>query len=65
VITAKELARLKLAHPLWRFQRDGHGWVTARRRGVALVSDSTGNLEAGMASTARKEGWGMNTARRA
>jgi hypothetical protein len=43
-IPAKELARLKVTHPTWRFERDG-GRVVATRGRIALVSKSAGTLE--------------------
>jgi len=55
-IPAKELARLKLANPLWRFERDGDQ-VIARRGVLALVSRNSGTLASGIVTTEKKEGW--------
>ncbi len=68
-IRAKELARLKVTNPLWRFERDG-GRVIARRGTYALISSNAGTLAGGIMTTEKKEGWTgglkpVNTARRA
>jgi hypothetical protein len=56
VITAKQLAGLKVTCPLWRFERDGDR-VLARRKTVLLSSGNAGTLKAGIASTEHRENW--------